>query len=132
LVEETDIHQLKYLQAIVKETLRLHPPAPLLVPHKSIEDCMLGGYHIPIGTLLMVNAWAIHKDPKVWNKPLEFIPEPFMEKEVVIENIMRGNDYFWGKEKRMFRGFFGNMYGTNNFGKVVTELWLVCSRWKSD
>ncbi|XP_059070339.1 xanthotoxin 5-hydroxylase CYP82C4-like [Cryptomeria japonica] len=93
LVEESDIHQLKYLQAIVKETLRLHPSAPLLVPHKSIEDCILGGYHIPAGTLLMVNAWAIHRDPKEWNKPLEFIPERFMEKEIKIDNILRGNDF---------------------------------------
>ncbi|KAH9312145.1 hypothetical protein KI387_027180, partial [Taxus chinensis] len=79
VVEESDIGQLNYLQAIVKETLRLYPPAPLVVPHKSIEDCIVGGFHIPAGTTLMINVWEIHRDEKVWNKPLEFIPERFME-----------------------------------------------------
>ncbi|GLJ52540.1 hypothetical protein SUGI_1118060 [Cryptomeria japonica] len=94
LVEESDIPQLTYLQAIIKETLRLHPSSPMLMPHKSIEDCTIGGYHIPAGTMLIVNAWAIHRDPKVWNKPLEFMPERFMEKEFEIYNRqMRGNDF---------------------------------------
>ncbi|KAH9312144.1 hypothetical protein KI387_027179, partial [Taxus chinensis] len=79
LVEESDIWQLKYLQAIVKETLRLYPPAPLLVPHQSTEACTIGGFHISAGTTLMINAWAIHREEKVWNKPLEFIPERFMD-----------------------------------------------------
>ncbi|GLJ52530.1 hypothetical protein SUGI_1117920 [Cryptomeria japonica] len=94
IVEESDIHQLTYLQAIVKETLRLHPSAPLLLPHKSIEACTIGGYHIPAGTTLMVNAWAIHRDPKVWNKPLEFIPERFIEKAIEVDSMqMRENEF---------------------------------------
>ncbi|GLJ52737.1 hypothetical protein SUGI_1123000 [Cryptomeria japonica] len=94
LVEESDIPQLTYLQAIVKETMRLQPPGPLLMPHKSIEACTVGGYHIPAGTMLMVNAWVIHRDPKLWNKPLDFIPERFMEKGIEMDNIqMRGNEF---------------------------------------
>jgi cytochrome P450 len=60
VVDESDIPQLKYLQAIVKETFHLHPPTPLLLPHENIDGCEIGGYHIPPKTLLNVNVWAIH------------------------------------------------------------------------
>ncbi|XP_057832661.2 cytochrome P450 81Q32 [Cryptomeria japonica] len=94
LVEESDIPQLTYLQAIVKETLRLYPAAPLLLPHKSKEACTVGGYHIPAETILMVNAWEIHRDPNVWNKPLDFKPERFMGKEREISNVqITENDF---------------------------------------
>ncbi|GLJ52463.1 hypothetical protein SUGI_1115920 [Cryptomeria japonica] len=93
LVEESDIPQLKYLQSIVRESLRLHPSAPLLSVHESIKDCTVGGYHIPAGTMLFVNAWAIHRDPRLWDKPLEFIPERFMEREIDVNNIqMKADD----------------------------------------
>ncbi|XP_057833862.1 cytochrome P450 81Q32-like [Cryptomeria japonica] len=87
LVEESDIPQLTYLQAIVKETMRLFPVAPLLAPHESIKSCTIGGFHIPARTILMVNAWAIHRDLRIWNQPLEFIPERFLEKNIEIESI---------------------------------------------
>ncbi|KAH9297191.1 hypothetical protein KI387_028873 [Taxus chinensis] len=94
VVEESDIPQLKYLQAVVKETLRLFPTTPLLVPHKSIKACTVGGFHIPEGTTLIVNAWAIQRDPRVWNQPLEFMPERFFEKNIEIDNIQsRGNEF---------------------------------------
>ncbi|GLJ52525.1 hypothetical protein SUGI_1117870 [Cryptomeria japonica] len=92
LVEESDLPQLKYLQAIVRENMRLHPPAPLLSVHKSIDACTVGGYHIPAETLLFVNVWAIHRDPRLWNKPLEFIPERFMQKEMQLDNIQMSGD----------------------------------------
>ncbi|GLJ52583.1 hypothetical protein SUGI_1119090 [Cryptomeria japonica] len=93
LVEDSDIPQLKYLQAIVRESLRLHPSAPLLSVHESVEDCTVGGYHIPAGTMLFVNAWAIHRDPKLWDKPLEFMPERFMDREIDVYNIqMKADD----------------------------------------
>ncbi|CAN4104745.1 unnamed protein product [Withania somnifera] len=59
-VEESDIKNLVYFQAVVKETLRLYPPAPLLVPHESIEDCIVQGYLIPKGTRLWVNTMKLH------------------------------------------------------------------------
>ncbi|KAH9290172.1 hypothetical protein KI387_034289 [Taxus chinensis] len=96
VVDESDIGQLKYLQAIVKETMQLHPPIPLLAPHQSIEAYTVGGFHVPTGTTLMINAWAIQRDEKVWNNPLEFIPERFMDGggEREIDNINnKENDF---------------------------------------
>ncbi|KAL5778500.1 hypothetical protein ACOSQ2_009237 [Xanthoceras sorbifolium] len=80
LVEESDIPQLPYLQAIIKETFRLHPPIPMLA-RKSIKDCKIDSYTIPEGTLLFVNIWSMGRDPKVWENPLEFKPERFLESE---------------------------------------------------
>ncbi|CAI9770661.1 unnamed protein product [Fraxinus pennsylvanica] len=64
LVEETDIKKLNYLQAIVKETLRLYPPGPLSGPREAMEDCYVGNYYVPKGTRLVVNLWKLHRDPK--------------------------------------------------------------------
>ena len=80
LLEESDIPNLPYLQNIVSETLRLYPAGPLLVPHISSEDCKVGGYDMPCGTMLLVNVWAIHRDPRLWDDPASFKPERF-EKE---------------------------------------------------
>ena len=77
LVDEVDISKLPYLQSIVSETLRLHPAAPMLVPHLSSEDCTIGEYNLPQNTILLVNAWAIHRDPNLWNDPTHFRPERF-------------------------------------------------------
>ncbi|CAL5388076.1 unnamed protein product [Camellia sinensis] len=77
-VEESDIKNLVYLQAIVKETLRLYPPGPIAVPHQATEDCQIGGYDIPKGTRLFPNVWKLHRDPRVWTDPDEFVPERFL------------------------------------------------------
>ncbi|KAJ8570581.1 hypothetical protein K7X08_037553 [Anisodus acutangulus] len=79
-VEESDIKDLVYLQAIVKEALRLYPPAPLLVPHEAVEDCTVAGYNIPKGTRLFPNAWKIQRDPRVYSEPDKFMPERFLDK----------------------------------------------------
>ncbi|KAJ0785702.1 putative oxidoreductase [Helianthus annuus] len=77
LVDESDIPNLPYLRSIINETLRLYPAGPLLVPHEASSDCVVGGYNIPRGTMLIVNLWAIHHDPMVWDDPEMFKPERF-------------------------------------------------------
>jgi len=77
-VDESDINKLVYLQAIVKETLRLYPAGPLGGLREFTEDCNVSGYHIPKGTRLMLNLWKLQRDPQVWSDPLEFRPERFL------------------------------------------------------
>ncbi|PPD76864.1 hypothetical protein GOBAR_DD26205 [Gossypium barbadense] len=80
-VEESHIHKLPYLLAVMKESLRLHPVLPLLVPHCPSEPSTVGGYAIPKGSRVFVNAWAIHRDPSIWENPLEFNPDRFLNSQ---------------------------------------------------
>nr|AVX32606.1 cytochrome P450 VoCYP81Q5 [Valeriana officinalis] len=77
LVDEPDLPKLPYLQNIILETLRMFPSAPLLIPHESSEDFKLGEYDVPKGTIVLINAWAIHRDPNVWDDPTSFNPDRF-------------------------------------------------------
>ncbi|CAF1932233.1 unnamed protein product [Brassica napus] len=77
LIQETDIPNLPYLQAVVKETLRLHPPGPL-VPREFQKECEIGGFYIPEKTRLVVNVYDIMRDPDLWVDPLKFMPERFL------------------------------------------------------
>ncbi|CAJ2664284.1 unnamed protein product [Trifolium pratense] len=76
-VEESDINQMNYLKCVVKETLRLHPVLPFLVPRETISNVKLNGYEIPEKISVYINAWAIQRDPKNWENPDEFKPERF-------------------------------------------------------
>ncbi|CAM8959092.1 unnamed protein product [Rhodiola kirilowii] len=84
-IEESDIGNLPYIQAVVRETLRLHPPAPLLLPHKAMMDIEIDGYTIPKNTRVFVNLWAIHRDEKLWPEPEVFLPERFLNEKKLVE-----------------------------------------------
>lgn len=113
LVTEGDIPNLPYIEAIVKETMRLHPVAPLLMPRQSRKDTSLFGYDIPTGTRVLVNVWAIGRDPAVWDAPKEFRPDRFLGSRMDV----RGQDFEllpFGSGRRMCPGL--------NLGLTMVQL----------
>ncbi|KAL2940509.1 Cytochrome P450 71D10 [Bienertia sinuspersici] len=89
VVDETKLHELKYLKLVVREALRLHPPVPLLVPRESMERCQINSYDIPAKTRVIINAWAIARDPEYWSDPDKFNPERFEESSI----DFKGNNF---------------------------------------
>ncbi|KAE8654191.1 Cytochrome P450 71D10 [Hibiscus syriacus] len=77
-VDEANTQELKYLTLVIKETLRLHPSFPLFIPKESTENCEINGYQIPAKTRVIINAWAIARDPNYWIEPETFYPERFL------------------------------------------------------
>ncbi|KAF7828668.1 cytochrome P450 81E8-like [Senna tora] len=120
LIDEPDLLKLPYLQNIISETYRLHPGAPLLVPHHSSNDCIIGGYNIPRDTMLLVNAWAIHRDPEMWSDPLSFKPERF-EKEGEVNKLIA-----FGMGRRACPG----MGLANRTVGLTLGLLIQCFEWK--
>jgi cytochrome P450 len=129
MVEEEDLAGMAYLKAVVKETLRLHPPLPLLIPHFSTADCAdVDGYHVLSGTRIFINVWAIGRDPDAWQKPEEFAPERFMEGGSAAAVDFRGSNFEFmpfGAGRRMCPGL--------NFGLIAVEIMLAnlvyCHDW---
>ena len=81
-IDMNDIDKMSYLKCVIKENLRLHPPVPLLIPRETASDVEIGGYHIPAKTKVLINAWAIQRDTRSWDRPEEFIPERFENSNV--------------------------------------------------
>ncbi|KAF8013634.1 hypothetical protein BT93_I1482 [Corymbia citriodora subsp. variegata] len=116
-VEESDIKNLTYLQAVVKETLRLYPVLPLSVQREAMEDCIVAGFHVPAGTRLMVNLWKLLRDPRIWSCASEFQPERFLTDHAHVD--VRGHSFEYipfGSGRRMCPGV--------SFGLQVVQLIL--------
>lgn len=117
-IEEHDVQKLSYLKAVVKETLRLYLPAPLLVLRETNKDSILDGYEIAAKTIVYVNAWAIHRDPEAWKDPEAFYPERFLENDV----DFKGNHFEFipfGAGRRICPGL---TMGVTNVELVVANL----------
>lgn len=112
---ESDLPQLHYLKAVVKEIFRLHPPVPVLVPRESIRDVTLEGYNIPAKTRIFINVWAIGRDPESWEDPEKFNPDRFLGSSI----DFKGQDFEllpFGAGRRGCPGI--------TFGTVTVELAL--------
>ncbi|CAA7393449.1 unnamed protein product [Spirodela intermedia] len=93
LVADSDLGSLPFLRAVVKEVFRMHPSTPLSLPRMAAESCEIEGYHIPKGATLLVNVWAISRDPAVWPSPLEFRPERFLPGGDHAHADVKGTDF---------------------------------------
>lgn len=121
IVTEDDlmISGMAYLKAVIKETLRLHLPGPLLVPHLSMADCDVEGYTVPSGTRVIVNGWALGRDASYWESAEEFAPERFMEGGSSAGVEYKGNDFHFlpfGTGRRICPGI--------NFAIATVEIML--------
>ncbi|XP_076933565.1 cytochrome P450 Tp4149-like [Bidens hawaiensis] len=87
MILEEDLERMVYLKAVIKEALRLHPPLPLLLPRISIQDVKLMGYDIAAGTQVIMNAWAIGRDPSLWEESNEFRPERFLSNSINYQGL---------------------------------------------
>ncbi|KAK1268125.1 Cytochrome P450 71B34 [Acorus gramineus] len=125
LVNESDLPKLEYLNMVVKEGFRLHPGAPLLAAHKALEDQEVMGYLIPKNTRIVINAWAIGRDPEAWKEPEEFVPERFIDSKVDFS----GNDLRmipFGSGRRKCPG----MLVGSRLVSIVTAQLLHCFDWE--
>ncbi|KAF7087752.1 hypothetical protein CFC21_090916 [Triticum aestivum] len=120
MVTEEDLNGMIYLKGVIKETLRLHSPVPLFLPHLSMADCEIEGYTIPSGTRVIINGWALARDPAYWESAEEFMPERFMENvgSTMIHDFKGSSFHYlpFGTGRRVCPGM--------NFGMATVEIML--------
>jgi indole-2-monooxygenase len=107
MVTEDNLPGMTYLKAVIKETLRLHPPVPLLLPHYSLDACEVAGYTIPANTRVVVNAWALGRHSGYWERENEFVPERFLSGDVAGGVDLKPNEFqflAFGSGRRMCPG----------------------------
>ncbi|GLU08741.1 hypothetical protein SLE2022_256340 [Rubroshorea leprosula] len=117
-VEAEDVAKLKYLKMVVKETFRLHPPIPLLIPHETVRQCRIAGFDVFPKTRIFVNVWAIGRDPNSWENPNEFYPERFEDNDI----DFKGSNYEllpFGAGRRICPGL---AMGTTNVEYALANL----------
>ncbi|XP_050223165.1 cytochrome P450 736A117-like [Mercurialis annua] len=122
-ISETDLNKLQYLKAVIKETFRMHPPVPLLVPRVARKDVKLQGYDIAAGTQVLINAFAIGRDAASWDQAEEFRPDRFLNSSI----DFRGHDFElipFGSGRRICPGI--------HFATITYELVLANLLYKFD
>ncbi|KDP39284.1 hypothetical protein JCGZ_01041 [Jatropha curcas] len=125
IVEEASLGEFSYLKAVTKETLRLHPPVPVLLPRECKEDCQIDGYDIPAKSRILVNAGTIGRDPNYWTEAEKFYPERFLDCSV----DYKGTDFEFipfGAGRRMCPGMW---FGIANVEFPLAQL-LYYFDWK--
>ncbi|CAN1131156.1 Xanthotoxin 5-hydroxylase CYP82C2 [Linum perenne] len=115
IVQDSDLENLTYLHAVIRETLRMNPAGPISVPRVASEDITIRGYHVPKGTRFFANFWKLHRNPEIFTEPNEFRPERFHDKEVKVDIYGRDFEYLpFGTGRRSCPGM--------NFGMEVVQL----------
>ncbi|OIW20437.1 hypothetical protein TanjilG_11136 [Lupinus angustifolius] len=117
-VDESNLHELKYLKSVIKETLRLHPPVPLLLPRECSERCNIKGLEISAKSKVIVNAWAMGRDPSYWIEAEKFYPERFIDSSI----DYKGADFQFipfGAGRRMCPGV---TFGMANIELILANL----------
>ncbi|KAJ8763097.1 hypothetical protein K2173_023302 [Erythroxylum novogranatense] len=117
-IEVEDINKMDYLKCVIKETLRLYPPIAFLLPRETFASAELCSFHIPPKTRVLVNAWAIQRDPKFWDNPHEFVPERFIHSSV----DFKGQDFQFIPFGAGRRGCPGTAFGVAAVENVIANL----------
>ncbi|KAE8692752.1 CYP736A12 protein [Hibiscus syriacus] len=126
MVEELYLPKLTYLDMIIKESFRLHPVVPFLVPHESTEDVTVDGYFIPKKSRIMVNTWSMGRDHKVWSDNAEeFFPERFEDNKI----DFGGHDFRLIPFGAGRRGCPGMQLGLTTMRLIIAQL-VHCFDWE--
>ncbi|KAK4359890.1 hypothetical protein RND71_022119 [Anisodus tanguticus] len=116
--QQIDLDELKYLKLVIKETLRMHPPVPIFVPRECMEETKIDGYDIPLKARVLVNAWAIGRDPESWDNPESFLPERFENSPI----DFTGNHHQFIPFSSGRRMCPGMLFGLANVGQLLAQL----------